>query len=120
MDILLASFLGAFTPSVMIYVAAGVFLGLAVGAIPGLSAAMAIALAVPLTYTLSPVASIGFLVGVYKGGSYGGSLSAILLNTPGAPEAAATGWRNRSSPGNRGRCSSFLPKSTTGRSTTGR
>ncbi|WP_273525366.1 tripartite tricarboxylate transporter permease [Mailhella massiliensis] len=90
MDILLASFLGAFTPSVMIYVAAGVFLGLAVGAIPGLSAAMAIALAVPLTYTLSPVASIGFLVGVYKGGSYGGSLSAILLNTPGAPEAAAT------------------------------
>ena len=90
MDILLASFLGAFTPSVILYVAAGVFLGLAVGAIPGLSPAMAIALAVPLTYTLSPVASIGFLVGVYKGGSYGGSLSAILLNTPGAAEAAAT------------------------------
>lgn len=90
MDILLASFLGAFTPSVVMYVAAGVFLGLAVGAIPGLSAAMAIALAVPLTYTLSPVVSIGFLVGVYKGGSYGGSLSAILLNTPGAAEAAAT------------------------------
>lgn len=90
MDILLSSFLGAFTPSVIMYVAAGVFLGLAVGSIPGLSAAMAIALAVPLTYTLSPVASIGFLVGVYKGGSYGGSLSAILLNTPGAAEAAAT------------------------------
>ncbi len=90
MDMILAAFLGAFTPSVMIYVAAGVFLGLAVGAVPGLSPAMAIALAVPLTYSLSPVASIGFLVGVYKGGSYGGSLSAILLNTPGAAEAAAT------------------------------
>lgn len=90
MDLLLASFLGAFTPSIMMYVAVGVFLGLAVGAIPGLSPAMAIALAVPITYTLSPVASIGFLVGVYKGGSYGGSLSAILLNTPGAAEAAAT------------------------------
>ncbi|MBR4423826.1 MAG: tripartite tricarboxylate transporter permease [Mailhella sp.] len=90
MDIMLASFLGAFTPVVLMYVGAGVFLGLAVGAVPGLSPAMAIALAVPLTYTLSPVAAIGFLIGVYKGGSYGGSISSILLNTPGSAEAAAT------------------------------
>lgn len=90
MEIFLASFFGAFSPDIVIYVAAGVFLGLAVGAIPGLSAAMAIALAVPLTYTLSPVTAIGFLVGVYKGGSYGGAISSILLNTPGSAEAAAT------------------------------
>ena len=49
MEIFLTSFFGAFSPEILIYVAAGVFLGLAVGAIPGLSAAMAIALAVPLT-----------------------------------------------------------------------
>ena len=89
-EVMLAGFLGSFTPVVIFYTAAGVFLGLAVGAVPGLSAAMAIALAVPMTYTLSPVAAIGFLIGVYKGGSYGGSLSAILLNTPGCAEAAAT------------------------------
>ncbi len=89
-EVMLAGFLGAFTPVVVFYAAAGVFLGLAVGAVPGLSAAMAIALAVPMTYTLTPVAAIGFLIGVYKGGSYGGSLSAILLNTPGCAEAAAT------------------------------
>lgn len=89
-EAMLAGFLGSFTPVVILYAGAGVFLGLAVGAVPGLSAAMAIAIAVPLTYTLTPVAAIGFLIGVYKGGSYGGSLSAILLNTPGCAEAAAT------------------------------
>ncbi len=89
-EVMIAGFLGAFTPIVIFYAGAGVFLGLTVGAIPGLSPAMAIALAVPLTYTLAPVAAIGFLIGVYKGGSYGGSLSAIMLNTPGCAEAVAT------------------------------
>lgn len=73
-------------------VAFGVFLGIVLGAIPGLTGTMAIALLIPLTYYMDPVLSISLLIGCYKGSVYGGSMSAILLNTPGTPEAAATAF----------------------------
>lgn len=76
----------------IIFISFGIFLGIIVGAIPGLNGPMAIALTVPLTFFMPTVAAIGFLVGINKGGSFGGSISAILLNTPGTPEAAATAW----------------------------
>ncbi len=69
---------------------AGVALGIAIGAIPGLNAPMAIAIAVPLTMTMEPLAALGMLVGVMKGGGFGGAISATLLNTPGEPSAVAT------------------------------
>ncbi|MGD8561837.1 MAG: tripartite tricarboxylate transporter permease [Desulfarculaceae bacterium] len=68
----------------------GIFLGSLLGAIPGLNGTMAIALLVPITYTWSPLFAIAMLVGCWKGSVYGGSISAILLNAPGTPEAAAT------------------------------
>lgn len=68
----------------------GLYVGCTIGALPGLSPSMAIALAAPFTFTLPPVAALSFLLGIYKGGVYGGSISAILLCTPGTPEAAAT------------------------------
>lgn len=68
----------------------GVFLGIILGSIPGLTATMAIALIIPMTFSMDPVVSVGMLVGAYKGGTYGGSIPAILLNTPGTPAAAAT------------------------------
>ncbi len=74
----------------LLAVAAGVSIGIVMGAIPGLSSIMAIAVAVPMTLTLSPLAAIGLLVGVMKGGGFGGAISATLLNTPGEPSAAAT------------------------------
>ncbi len=51
---------------------------------------MTVALLLPITFYMSPVAGISLLIGVYKGGTYGGSISAILINTPGAPAAAVT------------------------------
>lgn len=68
----------------------GLVVGVIIGALPGLSPSMAIALAAPFTFGMAPIASLSFLLGVYKGGVYGGSISAILLCTPGTPEAAAT------------------------------
>lgn len=90
MDMLLSGLYMAMDIWVIIYICIGVFIGVLIGAIPGLSAPMAIALAVPLTYHLSPVAAIGFLIGINKGGFFGGSISSVLLNAPGTPEAAAT------------------------------
>jgi putative tricarboxylic transport membrane protein len=76
----------------IVFVALGVLTGIVVGAIPGLNGPMAIALALPVTFYLSPLGGIAYLIGIMKGGTFGGSISAILLNTPGSPEAAATAF----------------------------
>jgi putative tricarboxylic transport membrane protein len=68
----------------------GVTIGIFIGAVPGLTATMSVALLVPLTFKMNPVAGLAMLIGVYKGGIYGGSVTAILINTPGTPAAAAT------------------------------
>lgn len=60
------------------------------GALPGLTATMGVALFVPLTFGLPPVVAFGLLLGVYVGGIYGGSITAILVKTPGTPASAAT------------------------------
>ena len=68
----------------------GVSVGIFVGSIPGLTVTMATALMVPLTFAMEPIPAIAMLLGVYKGGMFGGSMSAILINTPGTPAASAT------------------------------
>lgn len=68
----------------------GVTIGVIVGAIPGLTATMAMALAVPITFFMSPLLGIPFLLGLYKGAVYGGSIPAILIATPGTGAAVAT------------------------------
>ena len=64
--------------------------GIIVGALPGLTGTMAMALLLPLTYGLSSIPGMMLLLGVYCGGIYGGSITAILINTPGTPASAAT------------------------------
>jgi putative tricarboxylic transport membrane protein len=92
MDVILAGIADAFTPYNLMLMAIGVFTGILVGAIPGLNAPMAIAIAVPLTYSMDSLAGIAFLIGIMKGGTFGGSITAILLNTPGSPEATSTAF----------------------------
>lgn len=53
---------------------------------------MGIAVLIPVSYGMSPATGLILLAGVYVGATYGGSISAILVNTPGTPSAAATGW----------------------------
>lgn len=77
-------------PFGLIALVAGVFIGAIIGAIPGLSTVMAISIALPFTFSLEPIAGLLLLVGVYKGGMYGGAISAILINTPGTPAASCT------------------------------
>lgn len=71
-------------------IAGGMLTGVVVGAIPGLTGTMAVALALPLTFYLDPVTGILLLIGIYKGAFYGGSISAILIKTPGTPAASCT------------------------------
>lgn len=72
------------------WLVAGLLLGIVLGAIPGIGPGIGIALALPLTLPLDGIAAIIFLTAIYFGGMYGGSISAILINTPGTPAAAAT------------------------------
>lgn len=77
-------------PSVLIYVFLGVAAGIFIGCLPGLTTTMGVALMLPLTFGMDAIHSILLLIGVYVGAVYGGSISAILLNTPGTPASAAT------------------------------
>ena len=70
--------------------AAGIWGGVIVGAIPGMTGTMAVTLALPFTFYMAPVPSILLLVALYKGSTYGGSVSAILIKTPGTASAACT------------------------------
>jgi len=79
-----------FNPVNILIIAAGLFIGITIGAIPGLNVPMTVALLLPVTFSMHPVSGLSLLLGVYKGGTYGGSISAILINTPGAPAAAVT------------------------------
>ena len=90
MDVILSGLASALTITNLALIAFGVFVGIVVGAIPGLNGPMAIAIAIPLTFVLSPVAAISFLVGINKGANFGGAISAVLMNVPGAAEAIAT------------------------------
>ena len=74
----------------IILILGGVLIGVMVGALPGLSSPMAIALLIPFTITLDPVAAIAMMAALYCAGTFGGSITAILINAPGAPPAVAT------------------------------
>lgn len=68
----------------------GTVWGILFGAIPGLTGIVGVALLIPFTFTLGPIEGLLMLGAVYCGSTFGGSISAILFNTPGAPEAACT------------------------------
>lgn len=89
-DSLLAGFQLVGNVEAFLALALGVGLGVIGGAIPGMSATMAVALTLPFTFSMTPITGILMLLGVYKGGIFGGSIPAILIKTPGTPASSAT------------------------------
>lgn len=77
-------------PMALMFVFFGAFTGIVVGAIPGMTSAAAIAMLVPLTFYLEPLTALAFLYVIGKAGRFGGSVAAILFNTPGTASSAAT------------------------------
>lgn len=84
--------LAALTPSNLLFEIVGVIIGIIFGAIPGLTATLAIALFVPVTFLMPADAGMIMLGGIYVGGIFGGSISAILVDVPGTPASIVTGW----------------------------
>ncbi len=75
----------------LLLTALGTFAGIYIGAIPGLSVTMAVSILISFTFKWDVNHALALISGIYLGGVYGGSRSAILLNIPGAPSAIATG-----------------------------
>lgn len=90
MDNLLFGLTNLMNIKYILLIIGGVAGGISIGALPGLTATMGVALLLPLTFGMEPIAGMLLLVGIYVGAIYGGSISAILIRTPGTPAAAAT------------------------------
>ncbi len=90
MDAFSYFFMAWIDPSLFLMVALGTLAGIYIGAIPGLSVTMAASILISFTFKWDVNDALALIAGIYLGGVYGGSRSAILLNIPGAPSAIAT------------------------------
>jgi len=90
MDMFMSALSQALSPYGLFATGLGVLAGIVFGALPGISVNMAITLLFPFAYVVEGIPGLNMLIGVYCGSIYGGSISAILLNTPGTPASVAT------------------------------
>jgi TctA family transporter len=89
-ELLFSSFQAVISPEILLIIAGATTLGIIVGAIPGLTGTMALALLINVTYHMKLDHAVAFLLSVYVGAIMGGCYSAIMINIPGTPAAAAT------------------------------
>jgi len=77
-------------PSAILMLLTGTILGVVFGALPGLGTITALAVVLPFTFGMDPMLAMFMYAGIISSGTFGGSVPAILLNTPGTPPNAAT------------------------------
>jgi putative tricarboxylic transport membrane protein len=90
LGLLVDGFATAITPSHLLWALIGVTIGTAVGVLPGIGPALTVALLLPITFRLDPAGALILFAGIYYGGMYGGSTTAILLNVPGESASMVT------------------------------
>lgn len=87
---LLHGFETALTGWNLFYCLLGVTIGMLVGILPGLGPTTGIALLLPITFSMDAVPAIIMLSGIYYGAMYGGTVTSVLINTPGEAASVAT------------------------------
>ena len=90
MDYLLAGFDAALSWQNLLYCLVGVTFGMVVGVLPGLGPSAGTAILLPLSFGMEPVAAIILLSGIFYGAMYGGTITSVLINTPGEAASAIT------------------------------
>ncbi|WP_427030097.1 tripartite tricarboxylate transporter permease [Halomonas sp. H2] len=90
MDIILTAFGNVMMPAALLTLLLGTLAGMTIGALPGLSSTMGVALCIPITFSMPPDLALILLGAVYVSSVYGGSITAILLRTPGTDASIAT------------------------------
>jgi putative tricarboxylic transport membrane protein len=89
-DNLLLGFSIALSPINLLFAFVGVFLGTVIGALPGIGPSAGVAVLLPVTFGMSPVTAIIMLAGIYYGAMYGGTITSVLINTPGESSSVMT------------------------------
>lgn len=89
-ELLLQALFELLRPDTLLFLFAGVLVGLVFGVIPGLGGTTALALLLPLTYGMNVTHAFAMAGGIMGAIAMGGSISAILLNAPGTAPSAAT------------------------------
>ena len=87
---LLLGFSIAFTPTNLLFAFLGAFLGTVIGALPGIGPSAGIAVLLPVTFGMPPVTAMIMLAGIYYGSMYGGTITSVLINTPGESASVMT------------------------------
>jgi putative tricarboxylic transport membrane protein len=87
---ILTGFATVLQPVHLLLLVISVFAGIVIGALPGLSGSTGIVLLLPFVIGMDSSMALNMMCGVFCGSMYGGSVSAILISTPGTPSAAAT------------------------------
>jgi putative tricarboxylic transport membrane protein len=77
-------------PVALAIVVGATLIGIVVGATPGLGGIVLLVILLPFLYNMNPVLGLGLMLASHSAIYYAGSTTAILINTPGAPESAAT------------------------------
>ena len=80
----------AFTPFNLVMAVAGVIIGTLIGALPGVGPVSGVALLLPLTFGMPPTSAIIMLSALYAGTMYGGTITSVLINTPGESASVVT------------------------------
>ena len=80
----------ALTPQNLGFAFAGALIGTVIGILPGIGPAAGIALLLPTTFGVPPVSALIMLAGIYYGAMYGGTLTSVLINTPGESASVIT------------------------------
>jgi putative tricarboxylic transport membrane protein len=80
----------ALSPVTLLLLCTGVLLGMLVGVMPGLGPSAGIAILLPLTFGMEPGNAIVMLAAVYYGAMYGGTITSVLINTPGESATVAS------------------------------
>ena len=89
-DHLLLGFSLATTPVNLLFAFLGVLLGTIIGALPGIGPSAGVAVLLPVTFGMSPVTAMIMLAGIYYGAMYGGTITSVLINTPGESASVMT------------------------------
>ena len=88
--VFIQSLLTILHPSVLLVMIIGSIGGIVIGAMPGLTSVMGVTLLLPFTYGMDATTGMAMLLSISFGAIYGGSITAILIGTPGTPASAAT------------------------------
>jgi putative tricarboxylic transport membrane protein len=90
LDNLMLGFQTAFTPENLLWCFVGVFVGTVIGVLPGLGSTTGVAVLLPLTLAFEPVTALIMLAGIYYGSQYGGTITSVLISTPGEAASVVT------------------------------